>query len=128
MKHKTQHVRIYDNRFLPDIDRGMAHVVRLLNRPDLWTTNCCQGHDRELKFPDAYVAIDGPAAIPFVHALLDDQITHPDPQCYIELLTVDTKPGESPLCIRWLAIHRPRVVKRFKRVLATPAFKEIVYI
>jgi len=118
MTHKTKPVYLYSGEILPAVDLKMIPFVRLLNRCDMWTTCCCQG-DGEKGNP-AYVAIAGISALPFAHAILDDQIKHPGDSRYLEMLTVGGFPGDNtPITIEWRARQSARVFKRLERVLRT---------
>jgi hypothetical protein len=120
MKHKQIAVTLYDGTVLPKIDEPLAELVRLLNRPDLWTSNCCQG-DEGRSYQDAYIAVDGPLAYPLVHRLLDDQLDCPTNHIS-DNIVFDTKIGESGIAIRWCPSVLPKVIARFRRVLSEKTF------
>ncbi len=111
--HKTQRVKLYDGTILPEIDRGIAHVVRLLNRPGLWTLMSCQGDDIDSLGCFAEVGINGPLARPFVRSLLEDQLDRPSK--HVEFLRVSAYPDS--IVVGWNPCEKQSVTARFKRVL-----------
>jgi hypothetical protein len=118
MTHKTKPVKLYSGEILSAIDLAMVRFVRLLNRCDMWTTCCCQG-DSEKRNP-AYIAVAGISALPFAHAILDDQFKNPGDSRHLETLTVGGFPGDNtPITIEWSARQSGRVFKRLERVLST---------
>jgi hypothetical protein len=124
--HKQIALTLYDGKVLPEIDEPLAELVRLLNRPDLWTTNCCQGDDPSEFLYDAYVAVDGPLARHLVHRLIDDQIDHARDAAGDFLF--DRKIESSAIAIRWHPGNLKSVMARFKRVLSEKAFtRKVMY-
>jgi hypothetical protein len=113
-KHKTQCVVLEnDGTVLPAIDRGMVQLVRLLNRPGLRTTQCCQGSKQVLY--DAYVTLAGERAHEFAHRLLDDVLLHRS--VFVGEFILDYGPGASIFALRWSSYRHRTFVTRVRRVL-----------
>jgi len=114
--HKTQRVVLDNGAVLPAIDRGMALLVRLINRPGLRTLSCCQGvlHGKHDLSAMAYVGLTGSRSDEFAHRLLQDVLCHRS-QFVAEFVLDATR--TYAFALRWHPYRQRTFLKRVRRVL-----------
>ncbi len=126
MSHATQRVRLYDGTWLGEIDRGIAQIVRLLNRPGLRTVDSSEGTRLDgAPVPcsaNAYVALEESAlAVRLAIAMLSDRpfikskpISDGRDESWFSIRVL---PALGVICFDWQWEEHSLMTRRFKRAL-----------
>jgi len=119
-------VKLYDGTWLPGIDRGIAYLVRLLNRSGLRTVDSCEGTRLDGNpgpcSSFAYVAVkESNLAVRLAVAMLSDRpfiksrpIRGSGDESWF---SIRVSPADGVICFEWQWEEHRLMVRRFKRAL-----------
>lgn len=115
-QHPQKELWLWDDTII-DVDRQIAPLIALMNRPGMTTFNSCQGGDDRVWESLGYVQFSGPLAKPFMFGLLSEMLRLRSLTREITFGATKNFSFPGSCVIRWMPCDYFKVLRHARKIL-----------